>query len=314
MKNVISINPKRIATLRARRGLSQKELAGKIQADPGTVSRWERGKNHKVRPDVFGRLLRTLNATEDDLCGVGPLPEAPPTQHQPQREQMNLSIDLACRNALHLVARRYGVTRQQIVEIAPLLFFIFAEQSLQQRRKRLSLFEEAADAVSVAKPQHLPPKTPVDEAAVAEEKESIEARDLFADKVSGRGGPDWNRDLDNPFATFLREALNGVLQSAKPFWWGSWGSPGYQICVDEAAALVGGDADATQAILSGMVALHEMAKALPNGSPTETAEWARAEAERNSIASLKDLAKLVGAKPTQPEGTPLLKPADGAKS
>jgi hypothetical protein len=47
---------------------------------------------------------------------------------------MNLSVDAACRNALNLVAHRYQVTRQQIVEAAPLLFFIIAEQCLKELR------------------------------------------------------------------------------------------------------------------------------------------------------------------------------------
>ena len=39
---------------------------------------------------------------------------------------------------LSLVQGRYGVSREQIVEIAPLLFFLVAEQSLQGRRQRVA--------------------------------------------------------------------------------------------------------------------------------------------------------------------------------
>jgi len=316
MKNTIKIKSARVTALRAKRGFSQKQLAGKVLVDAGTVSRWERGTIDKVRPDTFGRLKRALNATENDLCGEGPLPDAESAQPESAREQMNLSIDSACRNALHLVARRYGVTRQQIVEVAPLLFFIAAEQSLDQRRNSLRLFEEAADSVVEATPHHLPKQYPVDSQAVDEEKKSIKALDLFADNVFA---PDdfrtreWDSDLDNPFATFLSEALRRISQSAEPLSWNSSGSPSYQVCVDEAAAIVGGDAEATHAILSGVVTLHDMAKALPKASPTERAQWARAELE-NFRRNLEELGEVLGLEQSKPDTSPSSKLADGAKS
>src|ERR1700686_5626700 len=122
MTKTAKVNGERIRALRSKRGLSQKELAGKVKVDPGTVSRWERGDIDRVRHDVLGRMRSALGATEADICAEGPLPESGAAQEAPlPKGQMNLSVDTACRNALSLVARRYGVTRQQIVEAAPLL-------------------------------------------------------------------------------------------------------------------------------------------------------------------------------------------------
>src|ERR1700722_13427626 len=122
MKNTIKVNAERISTLRTKRALSQKVLAGKVGVDPGTVSRWEGGEIDRIRQDIFGKLRSVLAATEDDICGEGPFPESRAAQQDPPKGQMNLNVDSACRNALALVAYRYGVTRQQIVEAAPLLF------------------------------------------------------------------------------------------------------------------------------------------------------------------------------------------------
>lgn len=283
-KKSIKINGERIRAFRIKAGLEQKALAGKIGVDAGTVSRWERGAIDRVRSDVFGRLCPVLDATEDDLCGEEPLPEK---RQEVQKGQMNLNIDPACRNALSLVALRYRLTRQRIVEAAPLLFFIAAEQCLQQRRERLRKLREAADRIIDATPSHLPSPYIRLEEAEAEEC-SIEARDLFGKIVAKTVGepypyPGWDPGRDNPFAAFLSAALAGVDRSAEPVsWWGhSLLRPAYTICAGEAANLVGGDAEAADAILQGRAELHEMPPDVRKASPAERAQWARSERERN---------------------------------
>src|SRR5258708_1711172 len=242
MTKTAKVNGERIRALRSNRGLSQKQLAGKVKVDPGTVSRWERGEINRIRHDVLGRMRLALNATEADICAEGPLPESDGGQQVSPKGQMNLSIDPACRNALALVAQRYRVRRQQIVEAAPLLFFIAAEQSLQQRRNRLRELRGAADALVAATPPHLPPHWPVDDTALEAEEQSIGARDLFGTMVGETAGePDsWNRDEENPFAAFLNAALSGIDQSMEPVEFSEWW-PIYKICPDDAPALVGDD-------------------------------------------------------------------------
>jgi hypothetical protein len=77
----------------------------------------------------------------------------------------------------------------------------------------------------------------------------------------------------------LREALATVSNAAvaETLSWSPDGSPSYKICAEEAAAIVGNDSSAADAILRGTAALHEMPKGL---SPEQRAEWARTEDER----------------------------------
>lgn len=286
MTKTAKVNAERIRALRSKRGLSQKELAGKLKVDPGTVSRWERGEIDRVRHDVLGRMRSVLGASEADICGEGPLPENGSAQEAPlPKGQMNLSIDTACRNALSLVARRYGVTRQQIVEAAALLFYIVAEESLQHRRKRLAALRDAADAVFFAAPSHLPPYWPVDEEALRAEQESIDTHDLFGTKVGETvGEPEtasWDPAQENPFAAFLSAGLTGISASAEPVSWADHWEPSYRICAEEAAALVGKDQEAVEAILSGAAALHEMPPEIRKSALAERAEWARSELKRS---------------------------------
>jgi transcriptional regulator with XRE-family HTH domain len=282
MKKTIEINAERISALRTKCGLSQKELARKLKVDSGTVSRWERGEIDRIRQDIFGRLCSALDATHDDICGDGPLPENRIEQRELQKGQMNVSVHTACRNALSLVAFRYRVTRQQIVEAAPLLFFIAAEKSLQERRKRLAALQAAADAVYDAYPAYLPKTASADEETLECERSSIEERDLFGSKATDNDNigacyaEGWDEGESNPFAVFLKAALADVSDSATFERWQPRLWPRYQICSEEAAKVVGGDAEATRAILDGAAALHEM----PKASPRERAEWARAEFDR----------------------------------
>lgn len=278
MSKTIKINGECVRAFRTKRGLSQKELAGRVKVDAGTVSRWERGEIDHVRRDIFGKLCQVLDATEAQIRGDEPLPESSAAQ-QALKGQMNLSIDRACRNALSLVAMRYGVTRQRIVEVAPLLFCIAAEQSLQQRRKCLADLRSAAEAVYDAAPSHLPRYWPVDEGVLKAEQRSIESRDLFGSIVVdaetlGVWDSEWDEETDNPFAAFLSAALAGIFESAEAVRWPPYSEPSYAICEEEVTALVGDDADAVSAILGGYAALHEMPVEVRKSTPAERAKWA----------------------------------------
>jgi transcriptional regulator with XRE-family HTH domain len=297
MKKNRKINGKRLAGLRGSAGLSQKVLAAKVGCDSRTVSRWELGEIDHVREDKFGKLCSVLKTTEAVLCGEGPLPNTSTSQDVPQKGQMNLNIDPACRNSLTLVAFRYGVTRQQIVESAPLLFDIAAKEYLQDRQKRLHQLRGAADELLTSHPSHLPVKAPIDFNALDSEQRSIEKRDLFATLVAeelgspyDQGDDDWDEGEQNPFAVFLRDRLAKVCgpEASRPFRWYPGGSPEYQICAEEASNFVGDDPEATSAILTGVAPLHEMPQEIRKGSPTDRAAWAQARAQRNArdVASL----------------------------
>jgi transcriptional regulator with XRE-family HTH domain len=65
-----------LAQIRKERGMSQLELAAKIGIAQPNISDYERGN---VRPslDIFVALLRTLNASADQLLGLEAAPPQP---------------------------------------------------------------------------------------------------------------------------------------------------------------------------------------------------------------------------------------------
>jgi transcriptional regulator with XRE-family HTH domain len=285
---MVILNGKALTEARRKKGWTQVELsdATKPKVDVSTISRIERGKPTRVRANTLRVLAKALDVQPESLC---PAAEA-------EREVMKLRIESAARNALTLVAHRYRISRESIIEIAPLLFFIAAEQSLNERQNRIADVRASADALFdlYRGIPHLPPEWPIDEGAVSSEQQSIKARDLFGKKVLGDAQKflsEFDDDFDeaehNPFVRFLRDRLSKIDAStdlAESVRWppGLW--PSYQICTEEAASVVGNDSKAAQAILCGVAALHEM----PKGSPELRAEWARAEFDRE-YGDLDDL-------------------------
>ncbi len=282
------LDGKALTEARRKRDWTQVELseATKPKVDVSTISRIERGKPTRVRANTLRALAEALGVQRESLC---PAAEA-------ERDVMKLRIETAARNALALVAVRYRISRESIIEIAPLLFFIAAEQSLKERQSRIADVRASADALFdlYRGIPHLPSEWPVDEGAVSSEEQSIKARDLFGKKVLDGAqqfmselSDDFDEAEQNPFVTFLRKSLSNISTSnelADSVRWapGLW--PSYQICSEEAASVVGNDTSAAHAIVCGAAALHEM----PKGPPEQRAEWARAEFDRK-YGDLDDL-------------------------
>jgi transcriptional regulator with XRE-family HTH domain len=263
------VNGKVLAEARGKKGWTQVELseATRPKIDVSTISRIERGKPTRVRANTLKALAKALDVGPESLC-VAP---------EGEREVMKIRIETAARNALTLVALRYGIRRERIVEIAPLLFFIAAEQCLQELNRRIREIRDANEALrQLYHGISLEPLLPPDSAAVDCVEQSIEARDLFGQKVIEDGFVDRFTPDYNPLVTFLRDnlaRLSSSPEAAKSVRWTLHQSPRYEICHEEAGSIVGGDARAAWAIVCGAAALHDM----PKGSPEQRAEWAQAE-------------------------------------
>ena len=54
-----------------------------------------------------------------------------------------------------LVKENYGVGMQKIINVAPMLFTLLAEMSLNERRRRAEEAEEAIDAFNRVRPEHI---------------------------------------------------------------------------------------------------------------------------------------------------------------
>lgn len=209
---------------------------------------------------------------------------------------MKVRIGVAARNALTLVARRYRIPRERIVEIAPLLFFVTAELSLNMRRKQIRDLRAAEDAAYEAAIPHLQRTAAIDQEAIELEEKSIEACDLFAEQIGdsqcGNDDPDYDSARENPFARYLSQLIRearGDGERIEPARCSKWVGPSYEICSNEALLITGGDREASEAILAGFAALHERPR---TDLPAEIAAWAKAERERAARSAAEEWASL----------------------
>ncbi|KAA0909847.1 helix-turn-helix transcriptional regulator [Aquicoccus porphyridii] len=276
------INRNRLSDLLDRYPRSQKELAGEIGTDVGTLSRWKTGRIENIRSDKLAKLCEALGVTPTEICAEGPLPETAAGGEAARRDQISMVLDTGCRNALALVARRYGVTRQQIVEVAPLLFAIMAEQSLKERRLELQALKDALVKIEGSAPRHLRNRlhaswNPDDQELLEAEESSIEHRDLFAVRV---GHWDENSAKDNPFARFLNARLSETgLPNEEGVAWDDDDAPRYGVGIEELVDILGEDENARRLILDGKVALAEMPGDIRKATQDERAAWVKKEAD-----------------------------------
>lgn len=268
------VDRKVLLEARQKKGWTQLELSEATKIDVSTISRIERGKPARVRGRTLGALAKALDVAPENLCRA------------PEVERGTMKVDLThgARNALTLIAQRYDITPEQIVEVAPLLFFIAAEQSLQERQERIAELRASTDALMRLQSgiPHLPLNMGIYKDRVSWEEVSIDEHDIFGGAVEGDEPDGYNHTKQNPFVMFLRDKLARVsnwARLAESIEWDPEFWPSYWICIEEAAAIVGNDPEATLAILRGEAALHEMPK--DKDTPEDKAAWVRQAAERS---------------------------------
>ena len=299
------IIPSVVRTLRVRLGLSQKELADQAGISKDTLSRLELGKLHGTAERTRTALARALKVVPAVLTGDEELPSVPVSTSEPKwdapRDQWNIRVDSAVRNAFALTALHYRIPVMRIIEVAPYLFVAAAERSLERRRTRLKAVEKAleqADIEAEAFP-HLPntiASSPVAGQAIHAEEKSIANRDLLAEQIGDDlfvlDSPvrhDYDPDEHNPFVVSLQEeAPNPELATITRF---SRTDTASEVCPAEAMKLAGDNADLADGIIHGWAPLYEMPRELLSKDAVERRlAWLRTKAsEHEAIPGPMDL-------------------------
>ncbi len=286
-----------VKMLRERQNLSQAALGARTNLTKDTLSRLERGKQSGASPRTRETLAKVLGVPVGVLTGELPLPldEAPKAENllDDRRYQLNIRIDGSIRNAFSLVALHYGIPLSRIVDVAPLLFVLAAEKSLDQRRQRLDDLTEAlakADSIGNNFPhlaESVAPGYFANESLVAERR-SIDAGDILAKRIDdsdhlflgeGRLKGDYDPELDNPFVSSLRDAAADRIKAKIDAF--SRDEVAFKICGADAVKLAGGDGTLAMSILNGWVLVHE----IPRELLAETAIDARVEWLKDKTAA-----------------------------
>jgi transcriptional regulator with XRE-family HTH domain len=298
VKPMTNINGSAIRQCRERKDWSQEDLAARSKVDKGTISRLERGAHSSVRGNTLRQLAEALSVSVKVLTGETPLPAVATESLDSgfNQSQMNIRIGNDARNALALVARRYGLSQSNIVALAPFLFACAAESCLKKRADRLKEIESKATELSRLGDQFPHAAKSVfnswemDE-VLNEERSSIQKKQLFLNNLKELdenylSDPDYDDEQDGPFVRHLKEMAAELGEGAEFKNW--YSGPDYRVCESEAHMLAGDDSDAAEQILDGFAPLHEMPRELArSGSTSERVDWILQRAQKTKDLSAK---------------------------
>ena len=272
----MKIDPNHLRTLRQQKRLTRPQLADRSGITVRTIQRLEREphRSQKTREDTLNRLAKALSVEPDVLTGDLPLPEFDKSPVSDPAPKVRLAFDL--------IKRRYGVSRTEIINMAPLFFALLAEGSLAWRREKL---EEGAGHLQQIEFGHgvFGSALTVADMAMSEEEGSINKNDLFGEHLLEQdviGGWPFDPDEDNPFVYYLHKLVNdldipGVVDvDSGDLCFGSPPKfPDYDICCEELDCIANGSPDARRALETG----HARFAEIPEELMAEDAGEARAK-------------------------------------
>ena len=122
------ISPQILKTLRSRKSWSQKELANRSKLTSRSISKLEKNKAEQVsvQQKTLKGLCGALGVYPEVLSGEANLPiKASPLE-------VSIKMDPLTRLNFDLIEKRYGVSFDDIIDIAPMLFVEAAEASLSK--------------------------------------------------------------------------------------------------------------------------------------------------------------------------------------
>ena len=315
------VDPQRLRVLRKKKGMSREKLAEKSEVSERQIARIESSAT-RVRGTTLSRLAKALGEDLETLVGDAPVKPAPPAA-EPTQWGFRVSPQLCL--AYDLVSHRYGPSRREIIELAPLLFTLLAEGSLAWRRHCLEEVEEAVERLSdCGKKSHLyfASHSHLLEEGWGTEEMSIAAADLRGDKVRSEGSSfDFMKDdlyAVTPFADYLRQLATDLDIAGKVDFFPEttahvavgeldaiWGADPYQICREKLDEITGGSEKACSALAYGDVQLSKIPEELMTPeAKEERVAWLEemgaegAERRKRELMKLMDEASGVPLSPT----------------
>ena len=266
------VDPESLKVLRSGKGWSRRQLADRSSVSERQLARLETARDSvPVRMTTFKRIAEALGTDGGKLSGASSV-----TRNPEKLEDVGLRVRVSpqLQLAYDLVSFRYGPTRREIVELAPLLFVLLAEGSLAWRLERA----EKVDAL-LGRLQDLGKHTALYCASFLEyvqegnecERASISKPDLMGNDVRRE---EWGDGYEGvPFCDYLCKLaedmrIAGIVDfhpdtSAATVGLGTiWGAEPYEVCRDVLGELTGESKLARRALLHGDVRLSQIPKDL----------------------------------------------------
>ncbi len=260
---------------------SQATLAGEANLSKNTISNWKKSDHDANRTSVE-RAARALGTSVKKLT-------TPPSEaDKPSKDRLA---------ELELVAYRYGVNPETILNLAPMIFSVVAKRAIKTRLDELEewyskLAEAAKLPVGIKRAEFYDYKTSDEELSYSsfaetywEERRLRESGDLGLGEIVG----EFTKGLEEPIPKYGTDLFFQTL-----FKLDSGGEIGdydedtanlkncddecdffyYNSMMDTTDIIVGGDFEAHNYIMSGDVRIHEIpSHLLKKGKENECASW-----------------------------------------
>ena len=190
-----SIVPEHLAAARQHRGIDIDELASLAELPKERIEALEQAETPtEVSPGELICLAESLRLVPEVLTGERAIPA---DAERFRKQSLSVSLSGRARRDCELVRMRYGVSREELMEMAPLMFTLVAEDILRWRRERLKRarqvmrdFDYAQNLMGLRFQVQPLERGPNDESPRTAEQEeaSIASRDVFGKQLSGPRG------------------------------------------------------------------------------------------------------------------------------
>ena len=292
----MKLDSKRLRSLIEQRGFKQADLARKLNCSGKTIGRWLKGESNPPSATIHN-LSQQLGVDVEVLTGEAPMPERKSGGANAHRSRVGADVSARTRNAFILAKARYGVTQSEIIELAPLMFTLIAEGSLEYRR---SIVEEAKqhidrlEELSRGHSSYLSPHRAVD--GLCDEQDSIAEKDIFGEKVGSDAYElGYCQPLENPFFKYLEHLRSKLsddavikLEDEEDIY--VQRVPAFSLFHKESEKLTDGDETLAGKVASGTVDLGKMPKNLPRDKRVGWIRDAAKDAEKEVAKFLEELA------------------------
>lgn len=215
--------PARLKQLREYRGLSITELSRKSYFSRRRLHEFEAKPNPQqpipVRENTLKRLAGGLRVQIDVLTGEAPMPTDLAGQADMPQHELHLKLSPRTRQRYALACDQYGTSQEELIEMAPLLLTLVAEDSLRWRTRRLEeqqLLLRRIEGLQRYTNLDLidgikSPGEDLNLDKIEKERKSIESRELFGDSVLSEA--EILEGEPNPFIDYLAEKVDSGLDS-----------------------------------------------------------------------------------------------------
>ncbi|SMH58083.1 helix-turn-helix domain-containing protein [Maritimibacter sp. HL-12] len=295
----MKIDAQRLKALITRRGYTNAKLARNLKVSAKSVGRWTKGKS-KPSITTIHQIAKELNVSVEVLTGEAPMEDTKRVTTSP-RSRVGADVSARTRNAFLIANRRYGVTQTQIIELAPLLFTLIAEGSLDYRRRIIREAEHHIDALNeMANGFSSYLRSDRAEEGLIDEESSIKRRDIFGECVGNDAFEfGYDQPTQNPFFKYLhwlagaltdKDAVHLEVEEDIHI----ENVPAFSMFHEEARKIAKGDEKLAACVAQGIVDLGKLPKELrPAEADEARAQWLRQEAQRVQDEASKFLAQFL---------------------